>query len=388
MDNGSRTGAPKDTGIALSGGGFRATLFHLGALWRMNEFGLLGSLDRITSVSGGSILAGLLGCRWSDLNFENGVAANYRETIAGPIQDFCGQTIDTWAIAKGKLNPFKRVADYVAEAYDDRLYRGATLQALPDDGRKEGPRFIIYATNMQSGVSFRFSRPYMADYRIGLNRNTGGVSIADAVAASSAFPPLLTPKVLKTNPDDWEQDRDPSKRGDLWHNAAFRRKIYLTDGGVYDNMGLEAVFDRCNPLYISAAGAPFSEQPLGWLETNTELGIGLRTTDILAEQCRALRRRMAMARYELDGIKGAYWNIASEIACYGLADPIIEDNAITRRQRFVRTRLDSFGSEEQGHLINWGYAIADTAVRRWADPPKTPAWSWPIGQYPLENKAG
>ncbi|MEM9682174.1 MAG: patatin-like phospholipase family protein [Pseudomonadota bacterium] len=388
MTDGSRTDLPKDAGIALSGGGFRATLFHLGALWRMNEFGLLGSLDRITSVSGGSILAGLLGFRWNELKFENGVAANYREKVAEPIQDFCGQTIDTWAIAKGKLNPFKRVADYVAEAYDDKLFGGATLRALPDDSKKEGPRFIIYATNLQSGVSFRFSRPYMADYRIGLNRNTDGVLIADAVAASSAFPPVLSPMVLETNPDDWEQDPDKSKRGDLWANTEFRRKIYLTDGGVYDNMGLEAVFDRCDPLYISAAGAPFSEQPLGWLETNTEVGIGLRTTGILTEQCRALRRRMAVDRFTQDGIKGAYWNISSEIARYDLADPILSDNATTRRQRFVRTRLNSFDPQEQGHLINWGYVMADTAIRRWVNLPDTPAWSWPIEEYPLEDKAG
>jgi len=43
------------TGLALSGGGFRATLFHLGAFWRLNELGYLPNLDRVSSVSGGSI---------------------------------------------------------------------------------------------------------------------------------------------------------------------------------------------------------------------------------------------------------------------------------------------------------------------------------------------
>src|SRR5713226_3113267 len=56
-------------GLCLSGGGYRAMLFHLGALWRLNEFGMLSKLDRISSVSGGSITAGVLGMNWSQLAF-------------------------------------------------------------------------------------------------------------------------------------------------------------------------------------------------------------------------------------------------------------------------------------------------------------------------------
>jgi len=52
-------GLPKDSRIALclSGGGFRAALFHLGAFRRLNELGILSTVDSIASVSGGSILA-------------------------------------------------------------------------------------------------------------------------------------------------------------------------------------------------------------------------------------------------------------------------------------------------------------------------------------------
>jgi NTE family protein len=51
------------TGLALSGGGSRATLFHLGTRWRPNELGFLPKLDRVSSVSGGSITAGVLASR-------------------------------------------------------------------------------------------------------------------------------------------------------------------------------------------------------------------------------------------------------------------------------------------------------------------------------------
>lgn len=384
MSNGEpEAGAPGEAGLALSGGGFRATLFHLGALWRMNELGQLSSVDRITSVSGGSIVAGYLGYRWDELSFVQGVAANFAEVIAEPIQLFCGQTFDIGAIAKGKLNPFRTAADYMAAAYDKHLFHGATLDALPDDQGGDGPRFIIYATNMQSGVSFRFSRPYMADYRIGINRNTSGVRIADAVAASSAFPPIMTPKVLKTDPSDWEQDDDPNRRGDLWKHERFRKKFYLTDGGVYDNMGLEAIFDRCDPVFVSAAGAPFSGEPMKWADTKSEIGVALRTSSIMTEQVRALRRRMLISRYTEDGVGGCYWNISSTIARYGLADAIVADSDLSAKQRFVRTRLNAFSTQEQGHLINWGYAIADTAIRKWAAPQPAGEWAWPQPAYPL-----
>src|SRR5258705_5433838 len=63
--------------LCLSGGGYRAMLFHLGALWRLNDAGLLRGLVRVSSVSGGSITAGVLGLKWKQLQFnENNVATN------------------------------------------------------------------------------------------------------------------------------------------------------------------------------------------------------------------------------------------------------------------------------------------------------------------------
>ena len=47
-------------GLCLSGGGYRAMVFHIGVLWRLYETGLLKSMKRISSVSGGSITAGVL----------------------------------------------------------------------------------------------------------------------------------------------------------------------------------------------------------------------------------------------------------------------------------------------------------------------------------------
>ena len=64
---------PEEKGIALclSGGGYRAMLFHLGTLIRLNEMKLLPKIDRVSSVSGGSITAGVLGLNWSRLGFRS-----------------------------------------------------------------------------------------------------------------------------------------------------------------------------------------------------------------------------------------------------------------------------------------------------------------------------
>src|SRR5689334_16878817 len=97
----------KTIGLALSGGGFRATLFALGSLWRLNDAEILGRLDRMTSVSGGSIAMGILAHRWKSLTFVNGRATNFPGLIARPIGGSCSRTMDFGAGLWGALRPFK-----------------------------------------------------------------------------------------------------------------------------------------------------------------------------------------------------------------------------------------------------------------------------------------
>src|SRR3979411_736561 len=89
-------GGPQDgTALCLSGGGFRAMIFHVGVLWRLNELGALGKLDRISSVSGGSITAALLGLKWSRLQFgAGGVATQLLPEVIEPLRAFAQQTVD------------------------------------------------------------------------------------------------------------------------------------------------------------------------------------------------------------------------------------------------------------------------------------------------------
>src|SRR5947208_5231737 len=89
------SGAAPRPGVALclSGGGYRAMLFHLGSLWRLNEFGLLRGLKRVSSVSGGSITAAALGARWPQLDFDaGGVARAFGAQVVEPVRALAGHT--------------------------------------------------------------------------------------------------------------------------------------------------------------------------------------------------------------------------------------------------------------------------------------------------------
>src|SRR5215468_697737 len=129
-------------GIALSGGGFRAMLFHAGALARMNELGLLSKAQRISSVSGGSIVNGHLALSWSKLGKvdANGSFANFKSTIVEPVLAFSRQKIDVVDALTGLL-PWTSASDELAKSYDKYLFGGKTLQSIPDS-----PRFIFCAT--------------------------------------------------------------------------------------------------------------------------------------------------------------------------------------------------------------------------------------------------
>lgn len=109
-------------GLALSGGGYRAMLYSLGSLWRLNELGWLRKIDMITSVSGGSILNGVLATRWPNLNWEaqadGWTATNFADLVAKPIRALSAQSIDVFAGIEGLLSIFSTVSDKVTDCYD------------------------------------------------------------------------------------------------------------------------------------------------------------------------------------------------------------------------------------------------------------------------------
>lgn len=340
-------------GIALSGGGFRAMLFGLGSLQRLNDAGLLGRLDRVTGVSGGSILAGVLAHRWKQLGFVDGRATNFDSLVAEPVRRFCSRTIDVGAGLKGLLTPFRTAGDFLADRYDKDLFGGAMLKDIPDASLAGNPRFVFHATSLQTGRGFRFRQDFVADPLLGIHP-AAQVPLCVAVAASSAFPPVFSPIVLDTDPDAW---REGSRAPEF---ESLRSRVVLTDGGIHDSMGLESLVDRVDLVLVSDAGASFGIDEEPWEDNVLQLG---RVRDILIEQARALRRRWLVSELEAGRRRGACWSIDTRIGDFKVADPLAADNTITGELDEVPTRLAAFDDRLQGRLMNWGYALCDAALR-------------------------
>jgi NTE family protein len=353
------TGEPDrlEPGVALclSGGGYRAMLFHVGAIWRLNELCYLPKLDRVSSVSGGSITAGALGMNWSRLQFDDdGVAGNLDEQFVKPIRNIASKTIDLGAVIRGILLP-GTIADRVAGAYRKHIFGQTSLQELPDR-----PRFVINATNIQTGSLWRFSKPYMADYQVGMVRNPE-VELAVAVAASSAFPPILSPVQLHLDPASF----DPAERGPL-HVPPYTTDVVLADGGVYDNLGLETAWKRYTTILVSDGGGKMGPQPKpkhDWARH------AYRTLGIIDTQVRNLRKRQVVGGYLNGDRQGTYWGIRSHIGDYGPpAGSLPCPDASALRLAQTATRLKEMDGALQERLINWGYAICDAGMRRWVEP--------------------
>jgi NTE family protein len=353
-------------GLCLSGGGFRAMVFHLGALIRMNEAGYLSRLKRVSSVSGGSITAAVLGMKWQNLEFAEGVATQLVREVVEPIRAFARHTVDVPSVIGGALLP-GAISDRVARAYSHYLFGDATLQSLPDDP----PRFVINATNAQSGALVRFSKPYMRDYKVGELRNPK-LKLALVVAASSAFPPVLSPAFIRLNPADFSPSHDETLT-----SAPFRAQMVLTDGGVYDNLGMETVWKRYDTVLVSDAGMKFAPDPEpaeDWIRHSK------RVLDLVDNQVRSLRRRQLITSYVAGLRKGAYWGIGTNITDYALRDSLPCPFVRTSELAMEPTRLAALPDDIQERLINWGYAVCDTALRRHVDTALTPgSFPYPRG---------
>jgi NTE family protein len=388
---------PLETGIAvcLSGGGYRAMLFHTGVLWRLLELGLLGSAPRtvalpggdrenvgafrrISSVSGGSITSAMLGLQWAAVSADPARAVErYRELVVGPIRKLAGKTLAA-ETAVGIIRVLGDVVlpgsvnDHLAAAYDKHLFKKAKLNALPAE-----PRWVINAANLQSGALWRFMAPYMRDWRVGKNLATDRVNVAEAVAASSAFPPMLAPARFTFAENDYVPGSGGTGADDL-QRKPFTTRVQLADGGVYDNLGLETAYKRYRTLLVSDAGAPFQARddvPTNWA------GLGKRVVDVVDNQVRALRKRLLLDALRRRERLGAYWAIDADYGAYSAPGLLPCRAAAIDELASVDTDLGKQDAALQERLINWGYAVSDAATRSFLDTslPPPAAFPYPIG---------
>jgi NTE family protein len=339
--------------LCLSGGGYRAALHHLGGLTRLNELGVLARVDTISAVSGGSIIAAFLAQRLRPWPAEP--LPDWNERVAKPFRAVTSQNIrTTWVVRR--LLPWRWLDSTVAVKSLARRYERDVIQLslaeLPDR-----PRFVFSATDMSFGVNWVSERTRVGSYMAGYTTEAPDWPAAQAVAASSCFPPVFDPLPIDLAPADLEDGIAPLDE----ERERLVRGLRLSDGGVYDNMGLEPVWKDHATLLVSDGGATFDFKPDAGLFKR--LG---RYQGIVSRQAGAVRKRWLIANFQEDVLDGAYWGVGSHPTRYDKQAPTYPDELIDDVISEVRTDLDCFSEGEASVLVNHGYLLADVAVRKHA----------------------
>jgi NTE family protein len=383
-------------GLALSGGGYRASLFHLGVLRRLHELGVLQKTTQVSSVSGGSILAGFLAHRMLDLGLERPDFADWERDVSAPFRNIVRSDIRTRLlvghIGWNWLTPGPR-ASGLERAFRKRL-GDRRLVELPK-ASPSSTEFIFLATDIEHGVLWRFTPERIGNYIRGMIDTPESMTISLAVAASACFPPVFGPIKVR-------------------HEG--RVIAHLTDGGVYDNTGMEPIWLSNKVVLVSDAGTPFDRKVPRWFGSRI-----MRYVDIGRNQVGALRRRAIIRRLHddyqtvrefepgtagedgspcplssaddcfmrnrrvTDKPIGAFWRLGSQRKSfiegadetfrsellllqddwYGYPDDG-KDNILRDFISEIRTDMDAFTRAEAKILENHGYVMGDLAIRRHA----------------------
>lgn len=346
-------------GLCLSGGGFRATFYHLGVIRLLQQLDLLNRVTGVYAVSGGSILAGHLAKCWDSYSQPKADANSFINASRPLFQmgqgDLRGRIVRRllafrWLTGTGWIprfieNYFKRVGGLDIE-----------LGNLPDS-----PAFSFLATSMKTGKAVSFSRDGYHDGQHLLR--CPDWPLARAVAASSAFPPVFLPI--------------PIAQKDLSGSDGHDRGVeYLTDGGVYDNLGLSRLasdeLERSDEKWfsvvlVSDASAPFGSSLNDKFRLMTTRA--LRTTDILMKRVAELEAAANTSEYEPDDDRPRPYLVHAEIdtvvspndeCCLQLDNGRfkVQDEAVQKHLAKIRTDLDEFSTLEIAALMRHGYEVA------------------------------
>ncbi|MGF0666542.1 patatin-like phospholipase family protein [Stenotrophomonas maltophilia] len=297
----------KEIGLVLSGGGIRAMVFHLGVLKCIADANALENVACISSVSGGSLIAGLVlqqsRMKWpSSRQFSEEVlpALRLRLTSRSLQWDALRELAHpcNWRYALSRSN-------LLAAALRHRWGVDQTLESLP-----QRPVWSINATNAENGRRFRFKRDDFGDYESGYAK-AEQFSLAHAMAVSAAFPGGFGPLALQADRLEWRRRPWGAPESESVIVPPPAARLHLYDGGVYDNLGLEPFFDAGRGLakigdlhlVVSDAGMPlgrgFRHGPLSPFRLK-------RVADIMSDQSRALRVRTFQDYISKDSRRGVY----------------------------------------------------------------------------------
>jgi NTE family protein len=368
--------------LALSGGGFRAAIFHLGMLRRLAELGWLSQIDLISTVSGGSILGAFMALKWHRVEAGESSWASFNRCIVEPFLDLVTKQnfIRKWAIQL-PLVPIRKLTDrtytrtkLAANLFGQTFFENHLCNELPTQ-----PYLILNATSVVSIRAWRFTRDGLGDSRFGhASWGNKPLSLGEAAGASAAFPPVFTPARVRV--------ADYSFSAPIYGEAPLPQYEFvpLSDGGVYDNLGLEVIGKESilpggigkigtpHFLVVSDAGYPaqyrFRSSGLPGLAE----GLLLHRVDAIArEQASALRRRELVKDFSdsMAKRKGLLVMLGSHIGRLpgtGADDyrAVIGFNfclpaALLERIVAIRTHFDRFSRVECDALMYHAYTMTD-----------------------------
>ena len=352
--------------LALSGGGVRAAAFHCGVLQRLAVEGLLESTTFVSTVSGGSLVAGLMLCqnghRWpaSDEFLSEIVPSVRRRLTTATLQwSYAWRSVACpWRLARGRAHVLARQL----EAQWDIC---GSLQDLSDT-----PRWMVNATCYETGRNWRFSQRRMGDYTANyvLEPST---QIADAIAASAAVPGAIGPLAIRADEYEWHRFEGDQ----LVRSSTPARRYSLWDGGVYDNLGVEPLFkpgggfrEGFDFLLVSDASAELQFDSSTVKRVVMPWRRALRLVDIAMGQVRGLRARSLVAELEQSPNAGAYVRIGKTVdeiyRDVGLDAPAGErlGNGDVSRAGGIETTLRRLSGGEFDLLLKHGFEVANATL--------------------------
>jgi NTE family protein len=370
--------------LALSGGGFRATVFHLGVLARLARENRLEDVILLSTVSGGSLCAGLVfsmnQMNWpSSTVFLEQVEPQARQLLTS--FDLQGSLLSRvfgtfWTVLETRAGDLS--------ALMQKYWRvTASLKDLP-----RTPRWMINATCYETGKNWRFERFRMGDYLYGYTNNTD-LPLSDAMAASAGFPGLIGALEVKAAGRDWfkyqakidpslkvaEQDQEES-----WSKVSVQPPFpsaHLWDGGVYDNHGLEGIHDfrtgwskRFGFLIVSDAAGRGGEEPYRkGIPAIMRLSTGIMMNQVRSLRTRAIIERLANHPQEDQGVflqTGNTCKYIIESAHHADWLPQFCEGAMLEEEADKVARMGTvirkLTQEEYERLYHHGYEVADATL--------------------------
>lgn len=371
-------------GLALSGGGFRATIFHLGVVRFLRDSGLLREVKAVCSVSGGSILAGHLIAYWPKYTGHadefNDVLSEIRRLTSFGLRNRIVRRLPFLELYRllrflRFLPSFNETA-LLAHYYRTRLLDRVTLQTLRNARlNADAPRLCIMTTNLTrlDNTSYFSEEGFFVDASTNPNRvSADAMKAADAVAASSAYPGLFRPMSLTNRTLHVREDQFQPPRQDL------------TDGGIFDNLGLRKLRSLreelgLDHLIICDAGGEIDWDTKTRYESS-RLRTLLRCTDIWQFQ----------VNRNIDFETNEHLVSIGEVIDFTFA-PGVPPVETQRDLARIRTDLDEFSPFEFWCLYNHGYCVAARALAGLTEgraPAQHPHVPYQRDGIELENLAG